>query len=1451
MSSRQWYHSPTAILSDTDTEDEEEETIPRWTKLWVEQDRKFIPTAASRLIEKTLERHNRVVLFGGTGCGKSAIARHVALKYARRKIKIVVVQGFSDIKRAQLSSRSVLFVIDDPIGKTAVDEKACRSWYFQRKYLDGIFKGQTDRNKTKLPKVIVTCQSNLVGSEQYDHFKHYKSINIDCKELKLTKEEKSKIFKRHIESLNLRDEHFEETMKWEKAFPLLTNLGSAIKTADMLAFFKDPLNEVKKELQTLKTMAKIKYLCLFLLVLHGNRLSVVSFVEDDDKNELDEPIEDNEDEDEKVRDEIDEEDGNENNFNYDCPMNELMLADLFNTLSISPNTSKVALFDAIKSLRGRYFVKVMEGNLNLVRRQDKILKITNDSFLRMVIVLFYQEFPDKFIKYCQSDFFRTMTTCEKVKPKDWVSVSLDDSSVKSFLDRIESDINQGTFLDVFLSPWIRDDRVQDELISRLESMTDQKMLQFVLKSTLNQDVELENYVGDLKNYTRLDLIFTCKDISVIVLSLLLNMDKLFIAMFNLVQKCPKGLCLDNAPLVSACCINGRKDLLKMITNTKALENDCWSQKECISALHIAANFLQTDILSELLETGCDVNMMTQYKQSALFLAASTDERSLQYIRFNGSEKLVTNSSKLENARSKVISMLTRKSSNINGHPEMFPCALAFLCKRGNIEAVKTLLAEGANVNETSNEKKSSLHFASKSGNIKIVKTLIDKQSDVNLKTRNGLSALYFATLKGHDEIIDLLLSKGTRAELKEKYGNNPFFVACQQGRTKLVKKFLQHNPFINCALANGISALMVAVDTENYALTEILLENGADAKIIRTDDGFHPIHVAAELGNETIVKILLKHGSDVECLTSNNSSPLIVAAENGREAVVKLLLERGTIASCLNNSSKTPLIYAAGNGHLDVARLLLQNKADVNLITKDGNSALTLASCHGHESVVLELIKQFANINQQTKGGATSLLLASENGHTETVNTLLTNKADVNLCKKGGITPLYIASCQGNYEIVKELLQYEKEVNDSNPKHLLSIATKNGHEKIVQILIEKGVNVNVCDEDGLTPLLIAAKKGYSNIVKILLDNGAETAIVRNPDDEDDDDDDEENDDDEKNALHYACEKGNADVVRVLLDYGMDINAHVGDSPTPLYLALDTGRSEVALLLIRKGADINIIVDSETSLYTACRTGLREAIDVILERGGEVNPKVGPPPLAAAVFNDHYKIVERLITCGADVNAKLSDPNCPSVLMRAVSKDFTKIIKLLLEHGAQINTRNSSGLTALHVNAYHSFSVAALSVLLEYKAETNSRTNNGETPLILAVQEKTATKRRVDLLMAHGADVNAHDKDGDTALHLACEYGFVGIVKILLHHGGDKTIKNNKGLSPLNIADAKEHGKVKKILSEWKTNITPSCKSTNVTIGNERDIVVARRHPLDPALPRRSSQSKIKKTWRSN
>jgi ankyrin repeat protein len=190
------------------------------------------------------------------------------------------------------------------------------------------------------------------------------------------------------------------------------------------------------------------------------------------------------------------------------------------------------------------------------------------------------------------------------------------------------------------------------------------------------------------------------------------------------------------------------------------------------------------------------------------------------------------------------------------------------------------------------------------------------------------------------------------------------------------------------------------------------------------------------------------------------------------------------------------------------------------------------------------------------------------------------------------------------HEAEPSTLKGKEKTNETAKAPDISIhdATKEGNIEAVKQHLDDGGDVNLTDNDGMTPLHFAAFKGHKEIVKVLIAEGADVSVSH----------------DGYTPLHAA---GNKEIAELLIAKGADVKAKEVDGETSLHYAASEGHKEVAELLIANGADVNVTRDDGgTPLYHAARWGHKNTTALLIAAGADVNAKddKGRTPLDRAV-----------------------------------------------------------------------------------------------------------------------------------------------------------------------------------------------------------------------------------------
>ncbi|XP_032108527.1 ankyrin-3 isoform X4 [Sapajus apella] len=398
------------------------------------------------------------------------------------------------------------------------------------------------------------------------------------------------------------------------------------------------------------------------------------------------------------------------------------------------------------------------------------------------------------------------------------------------------------------------------------------------------------------------------------------------------------------------------------------------------------------------------------------------------------------------------------------------------------------------------------------------------------------------------------------------------------------------------------------------------------------------------------------------------------------------------------------------------------------------------------------------------------------------------------------------------------------EQSDANASYLR--AARAGHLEKALDYIKNGVDINICNQNGLNALHLASKEGHVEVVSELLQREANVDAATKKG---------------NTALHIASLAGQAEVVKVLVTNGANVNAQSQNGFTPLYMAAQENHLEVVKFLLDNGASQSLATeDGFTPLAVALQQGHDQVVSLLLEN--DTKGKVRLPALHIAARKDDTKAAALLLQNdnNADVESKMvvnrttesgftplhiaahyGNINVATLLLnRAAAVDFTarnditplhvaskrgnaNMVKLLLDRGAKIDAKTRDGLTPLHCGA-RSGHEQVVEMLLDRAAPILSKTKNGLSPLHMATQGDHLNC--VQLLLQHNVPVDDVTNDYLTALHVAAHCGHYKVAKVLLDKKANPNAKALNGFTPLHIACKKNRIKVMELLLKHGASI---------------------------------------------
>ena len=366
------------------------------------------------------------------------------------------------------------------------------------------------------------------------------------------------------------------------------------------------------------------------------------------------------------------------------------------------------------------------------------------------------------------------------------------------------------------------------------------------------------------------------------------------------------------------------------------------------------------------------------------------------------------------------------------------------------------------------------------------------------------------------EVVRLLLDKGANVNPSTRY-KTPLMHAASEGNSEIIKLLLSRGAQVNVQTDEG-TALMMAVNGGQTEAVKLLLAAGADVKAVHRIGDQALIMAARQRSyrnptlepNAEIVRLLLAQGADPNAKGDWERTALMHA---NTAAKVKLLVASGADVEVKDKEGQTALMKAASNGNHDVASALVDNGANVNAVDNKGMNALLFALdrenyAHGDERKTLPerrlevarrlLLAKSINVNAQNVDGETALMRAVRLESVEIVKALLDRGADANRSDVFGETAVILAYEKYNAELAALLpAKLKGQPMDVLDAFLRAAVVKKDEVKVKELL-DAGADPNHEYAIGYshksikrTILILAAKVGHPGIVQLLLNKGAD------------------------------------------------------------------------------------------------------------------------------------------------------------------------------------------------------------------------------------------------------------------------------------------------------------------------------------------------------------------------
>jgi ankyrin repeat protein len=428
----------------------------------------------------------------------------------------------------------------------------------------------------------------------------------------------------------------------------------------------------------------------------------------------------------------------------------------------------------------------------------------------------------------------------------------------------------------------------------------------------------------------------------------------------------------------------------------------------------------------------------------------------------------------------------------------------------DMQKVQALLKDQVDVNVRGSDGGTALLWAVHWDDLHTADLLIRAGADVNATNEYRVAPLSVACTNRNPVLVKRLLDAGAQPDIASAAGETPMMTCARTGSADAVKALLARGADVNAVEpALKQSALMWAAAERHANVVRLLIERGADVRAA-TRHGFTPLHFAAREGDIEIARMLVAAGVDVDIVSkadpslkgrgpaydamrSDGSTPLLVATVRGHATVARFLLEHGADPNVLT-AGFTPLHWAASTWEGDISNPVFGFSDPMSGIP-DRQAKLELVKAllaHGANpnARITRRMPQFAG-GYTEPVGATAFFLASSVADVEVMRLLLSGGADPHLRTDSGTTPLMAAAGvnrklaespiteEQSLEAVRLLLELGADASDTsaNGENALFGPAYRGWNKLVDLLAEKGADVNAVSKANLTPWLAASGLG--------------------------------------------------------------------------------------------------------------------------------------------------------------------------------------------------------------------------------------------------------------------------------------------------------------------------------------------------------------------------------------
>jgi len=455
-----------------------------------------------------------------------------------------------------------------------------------------------------------------------------------------------------------------------------------------------------------------------------------------------------------------------------------------------------------------------------------------------------------------------------------------------------------------------------------------------------------------------------------------------------------------------------------------------------------------------------------------------------------------------------------------------------------------LLVDTSNKNNVFYKLLSALITAINNSQYKIINEIKDhKQFNEVMKDFRETNVLITACKNIKKRTVDLLLQLDVNVNITDEHGNSALLEACKHPYLySCIKEMVKRKANLNVVNDEGTSPVLNSCKNDDSKIFKYLIDKNVN--IYTTDfDGNNSLMYACSYGDLNKVKYLVKKGINLNAVNSKGETALMCSVKSCNLDIVKYLLKHKADPNIVNGKHQNALvlgflkIYESEKiveyKNLGIIKLLIEHGSDPNLpIDEKGNSILMYLIMKDDFSMIKYLLKvsKTVNLNQRNHLGYTAFAYALKCNNFEIIDYFINNKfVDLHSEDDYGNDMIMYSTCGQSGLSIEQYKKMIKSLDDEiidhrnhNGETYLIMATKVNHERFINILLDRGVQVNLQDSEGNTALHYAAVQGNTKTIKILLNHQAKLEIMNNKN---------------ETPLMVACRFEQKDAMAVLIENG--------------------------------------------------------------------------------------------------------------------------------------------------------------------------------------------------------------------------------------------------------------------------------------------------------------------------